>query len=134
VGGVRQGLLTTKGRTMIEFEFSKETVQKFLSALQNSRSIEPPADGWSTDAMIALAGACTTLAECFSKKVNVSEQIERLEADEEQARNDVAAAIDHCVSLTGRIIDGTYNGIFQRGCLIRVQVDGDGEPIIKHVP
>jgi hypothetical protein len=68
VGDVRQGLLTTKGRTMIEFEFSKETVQKFLSALQNSRSIEPPADGWSTDVMIALAGACTTLAECFSKK------------------------------------------------------------------
>jgi hypothetical protein len=116
---------------MIDVEFEKLTAERYLKALQNSQPIEPPAEGWSVDTMIVLAGACAIMSECFSGKANVSEHIERLEADEEQARNDVAAAIQYAVNMSGAIIEGDYDNKFQPTMLCRVHVDGDGNTIVK---
>ena len=117
---------------MTGFSFNKQSCERYIDALQIRRPIDAPAEGWTVDEMIALAGACASIAGAFCRGVNVESYGEHLEADEERSRADSLAAIEFAESLASAILDQNYDQQFEQHLEFGVSVM-DGKTNILHV-
>jgi hypothetical protein len=111
---------------MIEVVYDLKNGQQFLGALMTSQAITPPEEGWTTDIMIALAGACAMLCECALHKGNRSDHVERLEANIEQARRDITAAIAFADRLASEIDNAEFEKRFETRLKFKISIDGAG--------
>ena len=110
---------------MIGIAFGKESATRYLDALISCRAVEPPAAGWTTDEMFALAGACASLCGVFARRLNASNHPEHLEADAIRALHDTLAGIEACEMLVSEISDDTYDKNYEPSLEANVgSVDG----------
>jgi hypothetical protein len=98
----------------IKIKFSKAKVQRFLDDMSNDRAIEPPADGWPADDLMALCGAVRyfLLTRCPDELTGrdvAGMHSERREATYMTFCAEVQAAIWHCSHLTRLVDQGEYD-------------------------
>jgi hypothetical protein len=118
---------------MIDLKFNKMEAERHINSLLNSRPISPPNEGWSNEAIITLAGACSAIIETFARKVNGSEHLERVEAREAQAKHDTRACVGFVSTLCSDVIDNCYDERYADRISARIQVDGAGRLITYRI-
>ncbi len=115
----------------IAIKFDKQRAQQLLDTLANGMPIEPPAEGWTGNDMLAVAGACffgaTSQGPASFWLRDLPENLhqEYREAAEETFMNDLRAAVEFYSHLSMMVQDKTYDDSFAPCSLALVTQEGD---------
>jgi hypothetical protein len=124
---------------MIAIHFDKEKAQQYLRSIKTGTAVEKPSPdmqgsapaGWTGNDLLALAGACFTVAmsqgpHFYAPKALESLPKERSEAIEETFMADLRAAVQYYGQLTMQVLDGDYDQEFEPTLTAALRVE-DGE-------
>ena len=102
---------------MIGFTFSKDVALSFARSIQSGESIQIPAEGWTANNLLMLAGASHFAAmslgpQAYKTSLLKSLPKERREAVEESFFEDLAGAVEFIGDLTMKCVDGEFDERF----------------------
>jgi len=106
---------------MFRVTFDKSTCEQFLENLAGRQAIVPRADGrgWLESDLLILAAACqlTVLNRACREPASIQQwtkdSTEYREARADTLVDDVRAAVDFCLTLTGRVFHGHYDDRYE---------------------